>query len=134
MSVLCPQCGAPAADGALKCEYCGATIQAAQPQQPVYQQPQQPVYQQPVYQPQVVVMNNERANWPIKNKIAAALLAILLGGIGAHHFYLGKAGKGLLYLLFCWTGIPAIIGFIEGILMLVSNDENFMIKHRCRLG
>ena len=40
MSVLCPQCGAPAKDGARNCEYCGAAIpQPVQPQQ-TYSAPQ----------------------------------------------------------------------------------------------
>ena len=44
------------------------------------------------------------------------ILAILLGGVGVHKFYVGKWGMGILYLLFCWSGIPAIIGLIEGIM------------------
>ncbi len=127
MSVLCPQCGAPAQEGATKCEYCGAAI--AQSAQPVQQaQPQQVVYVQQN------TANPERANWPIKNKIVAAILAILLGGLGVHKFYLGQTGKGVLYLIFCWAYIPALLGFIEGIMILCSNDENFQIKYKCRIG
>jgi TM2 domain-containing membrane protein YozV len=48
-----------------------------------------------------------------KNSTTAVLLAIFLGGLGAHKFYLNQVGLGVLYLLFCWTGIPAIIGVIE---------------------
>lgn len=55
-----------------------------------------------------------------KNKTVAALLAIFLGGFGIHKFYLQKTGTGLLYLLFFWTFIPAIIGFIEGIILLLK--------------
>ncbi len=128
---LCPQCGAPLNANATKCEYCGAPIN-----QPAAQQTQQPQPQKVVYvqQPAAAAANPERSNWPIKNKIAAALLAILLGGLGIHKFYLGQTGKGILYIIFCWTYIPAIIGFIEGIIMLCSKDENFQIKYRCRLG
>ncbi len=61
----------------------------------------------------------------MKNKVVAGILAILLGGLGIHKFYLGKLGQGILYLLFSWTGIPSIIGFIEGILYLVKSDEEF---------
>ena len=64
-----------------------------------------------------------------KGKVAAGILAILLGGIGAHKFYLGKWGWGILYLLFCWTYIPSIVGLIEGIIYLVSNEEDFARKH-----
>ena len=58
-----------------------------------------------------------------KSKAVAGILAILLGGIGAHKFYLGRWGWGIIYLLFCWTYIPSIIGLIEGIVYLVSNEK-----------
>lgn len=48
---------------------------------------------------------------------AAILLALFLGGIGAHKFYLGQSGLGVLYLLFCWTFIPSIIAIGEACLM-----------------
>jgi len=64
-----------------------------------------------------------------KNRIAAALLAFFLGGLGVHKFYLGQVGKGFLYLIFFWTFIPAIIAFIEFILLLVMSDENFNKKY-----
>lgn len=61
----------------------------------------------------------------MKSKVVAGVLAILLGGLGVHKFYLGKLGQGVLYLLFSWTGIPSIIGLIEGILYLFKSDEEF---------
>lgn len=69
---------------------------------------------------------------PIKNRIVAALLAIFLGGLGAHKFYLGKPVQGILYLIFCWTFIPAFIGFIEGIVYLASSDESFARNYGAR--
>lgn len=58
-----------------------------------------------------------------KNPTTAVLLALFLGGIGIHKFYLNKVGLGIVYLLFCWTYIPAIIAFIEafGIAGVVAN-------------
>ncbi len=48
-----------------------------------------------------------------KDEVAGILFALFLGGFGVHHFYLRRTGLGILYLCFCWTGIPAIIGFVE---------------------
>lgn len=131
MANYCTQCGAPIPDTALKCEYCGAANPKATQAQPqaTYQQPYQP-------QPQVVYVqqpvNTERLNWPVKSKIIAAILALLLGGLGVHKFYLGQTGLGILYLIFCWTFIPGILAFIDAIVLFCSSDENFEIKYKCR--
>ncbi len=138
---LCPQCGAPLPAGSTQCKYCGEKIAAPQPQpvqppvQPAYQQPvyQQPTYQQPVYQQPDLQSQGINPAWPLKSKIAAGLLAILLGGLGIHKFYLGKVGLGIVYLLFCWTWIPGIIGLIEGIVYLCTDDYKFQINHQVRL-
>ena len=60
-----------------------------------------------------------------RSRIVAALLALFLGWFGAHKFYLGRPGWGLIYLIFCWTFIPAIIAFIEFILLLLTRDDDF---------
>ena len=60
-----------------------------------------------------------------KSKTTAGILAILLGGLGAHKFYLGQPLMGVLYLLFIWTFIPAILGLIEGIIFLTLSDVEF---------
>lgn len=138
---VCPQCGAPIDSGASECKFCGeklavqqvvqqmANQQAVPQQQIVYAQPQPQVVinQQPVYTTAI------NPAWPVKNKMVAGLLGIFLGGLGIHKFYMGKIGMGILYLVFCWTYIPAIVGFVEGIIYLCSNDENFQLKHHVRL-
>ena len=123
----CSQCGTPVPANATECPYCGEAIVRAQPQP----QAQQAFYQQNVYQ----AAPNDGINpaWPIKSKIVAGVLAILVGSLGIHKFYLGKTGMGVLYLLFCWTGIPGLVAFIEGIIYLVSNDHNFQVKNHVRL-
>lgn len=132
---VCPQCGAPIDPTATECKFCGErlTAQQSQPQQ-VYAQQSQPqaVIQQGT--PQQVYVSGINPSWPIKNKVVAGVLGILVGGLGIHKFYLGKIGMGILYLCFCWTGIPAIVGFIEGIIYLCSNDENFQLKNHVRIG
>ena len=73
------------------------------------------------------------ASWPVKSKIAAGIFGILLGGLGVHKFYMGRIGLGILYLLFCCTGIPGIIGLIEGIIYLCTDDKTFEQKHHVRV-
>src|ERR1700739_680751 len=48
-----------------------------------------------------------------KDEVVGVLLALFLGTFGAHHFYLRKNGLGILYIIFCWTGIPTIISIVE---------------------
>jgi TM2 domain-containing membrane protein YozV len=64
-----------------------------------------------------------------RSKVAAALFGIFLGSFGIHKFYLGRTGMGIVYLLFCWTFIPGIVGFIEGIVYLTMSDEAFNAKY-----
>ena len=64
-----------------------------------------------------------------KSKIAAGLFGIFLGGLGIHKFYLGQIGWGIVYLIFCWTAIPELVGFIEGIIYLTMSDEAFAAKY-----
>lgn len=54
------------------------------------------------------------------NKIAYAILALFVGGLGIHKFYAGQTGMGIIYLLFCWSFIPAIVAFIEAIVALMK--------------
>lgn len=48
-----------------------------------------------------------------KNVVTAMALALLLGGFGAHKFYMGEKLIGLLYLVFSWTLIPVIFAVID---------------------
>lgn len=50
------------------------------------------------------------------NKVTYMLLAFFLGGLGIHKFYAKKTFLGVIYLIFCWTCIPALIAFIEFII------------------
>ena len=59
----------------------------------------------------------------------AIVLALFLGDFGIHKFYLGQTKMGVLYLLFCWTIIPAVVGIIEGIGYIFTSDEEFQRKY-----
>ncbi|HZV57821.1 MAG TPA: TM2 domain-containing protein [Sphingobium sp.] len=66
---------------------------------------------------------------PVKSRSAVILLALFLGGLGFHKFYLGRVGWGVLYLIFCWTFIPGIVAFIEAIAYAVMGEESFHAKY-----
>lgn len=63
--------------------------------------------------------------WKEKRHTEAGILAIVLGGLGIHKFYLGKYGKGLLYAACCWSFIPAVLSIAEGIHYLTETQEQF---------
>ena len=61
----------------------------------------------------------------VKQKAISAGLAIALGTLGAHKFYQGKTFQGVMYAVFCWTLLPSIISFIEGIRYAVMPMDDF---------
>jgi TM2 domain-containing membrane protein YozV/RNA polymerase subunit RPABC4/transcription elongation factor Spt4 len=62
------------------------------------------------------------------DQVAAGILGLLLGGLGAHKFYQGNTRNGVLYLCFFWTAVPALLGLIEGILMLLADEKEYEEK------
>jgi TM2 domain-containing membrane protein YozV len=65
-------------------------------------------------------------------KISAGLLAIFLGALGVHKFYLGYTTAGIIMLvvsLFSCGTIMGVIGLIEGIIYLTRTDEQFVATY-----
>lgn len=69
-----------------------------------------------------------------KSKIAAGLLAIFLGTLGIHKFYLGYAAQGVIMLLITPLGsllfflgpfVIGVIALVEGIIYLTKSDADF---------
>ena len=74
-----------------------------------------------------------------KTKVAAGVLAILLGSFGVHKFYLGYTKQGIMMLAGTIVGLilaiviigiflviaVGVIGLVEGILYLIQSDEDF---------
>ena len=84
------------------------------------------------YQQQDMNYNPQQLNTePTKEKIVAGLLAILIGTLGIHKFYLGYTKSGIIMLLVSLltfgVGAPvmAVISLIEGILYLTKSDAEF---------
>ena len=61
-------------------------------------------------------------------RIVAGILAIVLGTLGVHKFYLGMTTPGIIQLVVgvCTGGVGGIIGLIEGIIYLTKTDEEFI--------
>jgi TM2 domain-containing membrane protein YozV len=68
-------------------------------------------------------------------KIVAGILAILLGALGIHKFYLGYNTAGIIMILItvltCGFGgaVMGIVGLIEGIIYLTKTDEEFVATY-----
>lgn len=61
-------------------------------------------------------------------KTAAALFALFLGGLGAHKFYLGSWGWGIVYLAVVFL-FPIPLALIPAIVALVEAIRFFSISH-----
>ena len=107
VGLTCPQCGAPIENGMTECKYCGERLTG------VHNDPAQ-------------VLSD-------KSKVAAGLLAIFLGALGIHKFYLGYKKEGIIMLVICLLGflllfgpmVMSVIGLIEGIIYLTKSDAEF---------
>ena len=100
--MFCPNCGKTSMEGAKFCENCGTALPTGSaPSQPSAQAP--PQYQaQPQYQSQPYSAPPQYgqpvyATVPLKSAGLAAVLALIIPGLG--HIYLGKIGDGIVYLV-----------------------------------
>ena len=110
--VFCSSCGGKIAKEASFCPKCGAPNKAS---------------------PAVHSLDGIGSDgMPVKSRVAAGILALFLGGIGIHKFYCGQIGLGVIYLIFCWTFIPSIIAFIEGIIYLTSPNDEVFTRRYCQ--
>lgn len=98
--VHCRGCGKEIHESASSCPHCGAPQQAAQ-----------------------------AASASLKSQTAASLFAAFLGAFGAHKFYLGRIGWGIVYFLLCWTGIPGIVAFVEALIMVFMSQQKWAEKY-----
>lgn len=142
----CPYCDEQVSMSAKKCKHCGEILDVAlraveevKKSAHLRQQPQQPM----------VFMNaggggggsSSAANAiggggygagqivGTKSRVVAAVLAFFFGGLGIHKFYLGQLAWGVIYVVFCWTFIPVFLGWIEGLLYLLSTERAFALKY-----
>lgn len=102
-----------------RCQKCGAGLPASVPAA----QPAQPA--QPVTQVAPVAVNvmapqaGPGVQASSKSKLAAGLLAFILGGWGVHNFYLGHTGKGAVQLILGLSVVGLVISVIWALIEMV---------------
>jgi len=62
-----------------------------------------------------------------KKKAVAIILAVFFGAMGAHRFYLGQVGRGILYFIL-WF-ISWMFGFIDAIIIASMSQDEFDRKY-----
>lgn len=65
-----------------------------------------------------------------KSKATTTLLSLFLGAFGAHKFYYGAWGWGIVYLVLCWTYIPALVALVESVRYILMKDNEFSEKSK----
>lgn len=71
----------------------------------------------------------------MEKRFGFVIIAVLLGSLGIQEFVLGNTLRGILGILFCWTGIPAIVAIVQIIKALCAgSDAAFMSMYPgCKL-
>ena len=114
---FCKHCGGKIPEAAVICTLCGCQVEETRHAE----------------QPNIVINNtNANANMNYmggypgrpKNKWVALILCIFLGYLGAHKFYEGRAGAGLLYLF--TVGLFGIGWFVDCIILLFKPNPYFV--------
>lgn len=76
-------------------------------------------------------------------KLPAGILAILLGGLGVHKFFLGRTRAGLITLGLYGLGLATtcigvggfilgvlhVVALVEGIIYLTKSDSDFYLEY-----
>lgn len=118
---FCKHCGEKMPEDAIICTKCGRQVEDIKKSNS---------------NEQIIINNNNSASASAsatanaigygraKNKWVSLILCITLGYFGAHKFYEGKAGMGILYL---FTGGLFFIGVIIDIIALLSKPNPYYV-------
>lgn len=121
-AAMCTKCGVSVSEivglpDDIHCTSCGETIK-----------------KMAVNCPKCGVPNQAPVAPSIKSRKTAFWLALLLGGLGVHKFYLGYWGWGIILLLLMMTGVSALIALVQAIRYWKLTDEEFAVKHAASTG
>lgn len=75
-----------------------------------------------IFSPRFQMTEGPPAGWAPKSKMTAGILAILIGGLGIHAFYLGNSKKGIMMILSNILCLGGIWGLIDGIMILTGKE------------
>src|SRR5690554_6567193 len=75
----------------------------------------------------VLRSKGDKLRAPNTNRKIAIVLAVFLGWLGAHRFYIGQIGWGIAYLIlfYLFASLAVIAGFIDAIRYLFMSDDDF---------
>ncbi len=142
--IKCNSCGAFIDASRTTCPNCGRPVNAGTTPPPPYpgaQQTYNPYGPKNNYTPQgnfspAFLANDAFAAGPSgSSRGVAALLALFLGSMGVHYFYLGKTTAGIVMLactlLSCGIlgSVTGVLGLAQGIYMLVISNMEFYNKY-----
>lgn len=64
-----------------------------------------------------------------RDRTTAIILAVTLGGFGAHKFYLGETLQGYAHVAFCWTLIPILLSWIDAVQLFHMSRVSFNLMY-----
>lgn len=67
-------------------------------------------------------------HYRVPSRATAVMLALFLGGLGAHWFYLSRPLRACTYLVFCWTLVPSVVSLFDVLCFAVNNDDTWRAK------
>lgn len=116
--MFCKKCGNQISDDSVNCPNCGTSTENT-------------AQQSAAGQPIINIVNtntntNSVAMGNAKNKWVAFVLCLFLGFFGAHKFYDGKAGMGILYL--CTVGLFGI-GWIVDLISILGRPNPYYVSY-----
>mgnify|MGYP003958740539 FL=1 len=111
----CPNCGSETNEEQIICVKCGVSLDAKKSKVNLSGNKFQ----------KTVWFNRES----IRLKNYAAVMALVGGALGIHKFYHGSWGWGIVFIAFIWTFIPGVIGFIEGIMLFLMDEDKYNQKY-----
>lgn len=122
---FCTECGQKIAKKAVVCPHCGCQVENLE--------------KKDASQPQIIINNsnqnqnqnqNQNVNATVapagkaRNKWVALALCFFLGYLGAHKFYDGKLGSGILYI---FTGGLCGIGIIIDLISILNKPNPYYV-------